>query len=104
MSSVVISTIIGVASFILTIFSAIYLNQRHVDKLIEQMNKRFEARINESAAGLGAKIEVLRAELQGFRMEANARFDALQKEVVALQGRVERIEQALFRPVLPPRV
>jgi hypothetical protein len=45
MNPVVISTIIAAASFILTIFCAIYLNQRHVDKLVEQLDKRFDARI-----------------------------------------------------------
>ena len=99
MNPIVISTIIGVASFILTIFSAIYLNQRHVDKLMEQMDKR----MSENTARLEAKIDVVRAEVQGLRMETNARFDSAQKEIVALQGKVDRIEQALFRPVLPPR-
>jgi hypothetical protein len=55
MNPVVISTIIAAASFILTIFSAIYLNQRHVDKLVEQLEKRFEARIT----GLAQAVEAL---------------------------------------------
>lgn len=103
MNPIVISTIIGGASFILTIFFAIYLNQRHVDKLMEQMDKKFEARTNEASARLEAKIDVLRSEVQALRMETNARFDYAQKESAALQAKVERIEQALFRPVLPPR-
>jgi hypothetical protein len=52
MNPIVISTIIGAGSFILTIFSTIYLNQRHVDKLIEQMEKRFDAKFD----GIDAKV------------------------------------------------
>lgn len=110
MNPIVISAIIASGSFILTIFGAIYLNQRHVDKLMEQMDKRleemdkrFEARINESSYRVEGKIDVLRSEMQAHRMESNVRSDSLQKEVVGLQTKVERIDQALFRPVLPPR-
>lgn len=91
MHPIVISTIIGIATFILTIFSAIYLNQRHVDKLIEQMDKRIEARISEGTVRAEAKIDSARSELR-------AEIVILQKEVISLQSEVERIEQALFRP------
>jgi len=57
MNPIIISTIIGVASFILTIFSATYLSQRHTDKLIEQLEKRFEARIDALAAELKGEIK-----------------------------------------------
>jgi hypothetical protein len=90
MNPVVISTIIAAASFTLTIFSAIYLNQRHVDKLIEQLEKRFEARIT----GMEARIT-------GLEQTMNARFDAVDKRLSGVESRLDRIEQVLFKPALP---
>ena len=42
MNPTAISTIIAAASFIMTIFTAVHLNQRHIDKLMEQMDKRLQ--------------------------------------------------------------
>ena len=90
MNPVVISAIIAAASFTLTIFSAIYLNQRHVDKLIEQLEKRFEARFT----GTEARIF-------GLEQTMNARFDSVDKRLSGVESRLDRIEQILFKPVLP---
>ncbi|MGH9845552.1 MAG: hypothetical protein ACREEM_43130 [Blastocatellia bacterium] len=95
MNPVVISTIIGVASFILTIFSAIYLNQRHVDNLMEQMDKR----MSKNTAMLQATIDVVRTEVRGLRSESTARFDSLQKQI----DRIDQQVSSIFKPVLPPR-
>jgi uncharacterized protein YoxC len=108
MNPVVISTIIAAASFILTIYSAIYLNQRHVDKLVEQLEKRFEARIT-GTEGLITGLEQ-RMEARIFGLEQtmnarfdtmNARFDAVDKRLSGVESRLDRIEQILFKPVLP---
>jgi hypothetical protein len=119
MNPVVISTIIAAASFSLTIFSAIYLNQRHVDKLIEQLEKRFEARITGTEGlitGLEQRVEARifgleqRMEARIFGLEQtmnarfdtmNARFDAVDKRLSGVESRLDRIEQILFKPALP---
>jgi hypothetical protein len=92
MNPVVISTIIAAASFTLTIFSTIYLNQRHVDKLIEQLEKRFEARI----AGLAQTMEV---RIAGLEQTTNARFDAVnerfEKFEQIMNARFEKMEQIM---------
>jgi hypothetical protein len=44
MNPVVISAFIALAGFILTILSALYLNQRHVDKPVEQIERSGEVR------------------------------------------------------------
>jgi hypothetical protein len=89
---VVISTSIAAASFILTIFSAIYLNQRHVDKLVEQLEKRFEARIT----GLAQTTE---ARIAGLEQTINARFDAVnerfEKMDQIMNARFEKLEQIM---------
>jgi hypothetical protein len=90
MNPVVISTIIAAASFILTIFSAIYLNQRHVDKLVEQLEKRFETRITGLEQTVNARFDTM-----------NARFDAVDRRLSGVESRLDRIEQILFKPALP---
>ena len=108
MNPVVISAIIAAASFTLTIFSAIYLNQRHVDKLIEQLEKRFEARITGTEGlitGLEQKMEAgifgLEQTMNARFDTINARFDAVDKRLSGVESRLDRIEQVLFKPVLP---
>jgi hypothetical protein len=93
MNPIVISTISGASSFILTIFSAIYLNQRHVDMLIEQMEKRFDAKFD----GIDAKFDGLRAEMR-------AEFGTVRAALGNLNQRVDRIGrqlEAIIKPVLP---
>jgi len=97
MNPVVISTIIAAASFTLTIFSAIYLNQRHVDKLIEQLEKRFEARITGTEGLITGLEQTMNARFDTM----NARFDAVDKRLSGVESRLDRIEQILFKPVLP---
>jgi hypothetical protein len=93
MNPIVISTISGAGSFIRTIFSAIYLNQRHVDMLIEQMEKRFDAKFD----GIDAKFDGLRAEMR-------AEFGPVRAALGNLNQRVDRIGrqlEAIIKPVLP---
>ena len=89
MNPVVISTIIAAASFILTIFSAIYLNQLHVDKLVEQLEKRFEARITGLEQMTNARFDAVNARFEKMEQVMNARFHAV-------ESRLDRIEQIAF--------
>ncbi len=104
MNPIIISTIIGVASFILTIFSATYLSQRHTDKLVEQLEKRFDARIADLKSYFDARFDMVnaefrtvRAEIGTLRAESKAEMHALNEKV----DRIDRIFQQLYRPVLP---
>lgn len=90
MNPTVISTIIAAASFILTIFTAIYLNQRHVDKLVEQLDKRFETRISGLEQTMNARFDTM-----------NARFDYMDKQLKAVDSRLDRLEGVLFKPAYP---
>jgi uncharacterized coiled-coil DUF342 family protein len=112
MNPVVISTIIAAASFTLTIFSAIYLNQRHVDKLIEQLEKRFETRSTGLEQRMEARITGLEQKMEAriFGLEQtmnarfdtmNARFDAVDQRLSGVESRLDRIVQVLFKPALP---
>ncbi|MBO0801228.1 MAG: hypothetical protein J2P31_20605 [Blastocatellia bacterium] len=90
MNPVVISTIIAAASFILTIFCAIYLNQRHVDKLVEQLDRRFESRITGMEQTMNARFDSI-----------NIRFDSVERRLSGVEVRLDRIEQVLFKPIVP---
>jgi hypothetical protein len=81
MNPVVISTIIAAASFILTIFSAIYLNQRHVDKLVEQLEKRFEARITGLEPTTNARFDSVNARFEKMEQIINSRFQAVEARI-----------------------
>ena len=104
MNPIVVSSIIAAASFTLTIFSAIYLNQRHVDKLVEQLEKRFEARITGLAQTIEARIagleKIMEARITGLEQNTNARFDKMEQimnaRFLAVESRLDRIEQIVF--------
>ena len=77
-----IAVIIAVAAFIVSLFAANFLNQRALERMLEQQNKMIEA-----------KLEAVRAEINTLRVELSN-----------LAQRVERIERQLdkiFKPVLP---
>ncbi|MBI3654604.1 MAG: hypothetical protein HY231_26535 [Acidobacteria bacterium] len=73
-----------ILALVLSIFGASWLNQRATEKLIEQMEKRFDAKFD----------------------AMNARFDSINHRFSAVEQRLDRIErqlEAVFKPVLPPR-
>ena len=82
MNPLVISTIIAAASFILTIFSALYLNQQHVNKLMEAFRGEMKAELQT----IGHKIDGLESKLE-------ARFETLNERIDNLASRVDRIER-----------
>jgi tetrahydromethanopterin S-methyltransferase subunit G len=88
MNPVVISTIIASASFIITIFFAVYLNQRHVDKLMEQMNRTLDARFDAVTNRFDA---------------VSQRFDSVDRRLTSIETRVERIEGVIFKRITPLR-
>jgi archaellum component FlaC len=97
MNPVVITTIISAATSILTIFSALYLNQRHTDKLVEQLEKRldeqgrrFEMKVEELGKRIDAKFETV-----------NARLDGIDRRIAAVESRLDRLENVIFKPVIP---
>ncbi len=119
MNPIIITVIISAATFILTIFSALYLNQRHTDKLIEQLEKRldeqarrFEMKVDEQARRFEMKVDEqgrrFEAKLDGLQQTMNARFDsvglqlsAMDRRLASVESRLDRLENILFKPVLP---
>jgi uncharacterized protein HemX len=84
----ILSAAITILALVLSIFGASWLNQRNTEKLLEQMGKRFEARIT----ALEQRFE--------------QRFLAIEQRLAAVEQRLDRIErqlEAVFKPVLTPR-
>jgi septal ring factor EnvC (AmiA/AmiB activator) len=102
MNPIVISTIIGAASFILTIFSALYLNHRHVDKLIEAFRQEIDAKLDLIRAEFKAELTEAKTEFRAGLAEARIEFKAGLAEVKAEQRvtnhRLEALE-GRFKPV-----
>jgi hypothetical protein len=68
-------------ALVLSIFGAAWLNQRNTEKLIEQLDKRFDQRF----ADLESRFDL--------------RFSSLESRL----DRIERQLEALFKPILPPK-
>lgn len=84
----IVSATIAVVTLVFAIFGASWLNQRHIEKLLEQLEKRFDERF--------ASLE------QRF----DQRFAVVEQRFASVEHRLDRIErqlEALFKPVLPPR-
>jgi hypothetical protein len=77
----IISATIAVVTLVFAIFGASWLNQRHIEKLLEQLEKRFDERI----------------------ISLEQRFDQRFASVEHRLDRIERQLEALFKPALPPR-
>ncbi|MBO0721754.1 MAG: hypothetical protein J2P41_13075 [Blastocatellia bacterium] len=90
MNPVVISSIIAAASFLLTIFYTIYLNQRHVEKLVEQLDRKFESRITGLEQIMNARFDSI-----------NIRFDSVERRLSRVEVRLDRIEQVPFKFIVP---
>jgi peptidoglycan hydrolase CwlO-like protein len=87
----IFSATIAVVSLVLTIFGASWLNQRATERLLEQMENRFEA-----------KLDVVLVEIK----RLDHRIDSVDHRIDSLEQRFERLERqldALFRPGFPPR-
>lgn len=89
MNPIIISTIIASAGFILTIFSALYLNQQHVNKLMEAF--RFE--IGAKLDGMERKMDARFAAVDARFETIEARFDAVDQRFDHLEGRIDRLER-----------
>lgn len=89
MNPTTVQIIIGAATFLFTVFSAIYLNHRHVDRLMEIQNKR----LDDLNRHLDSKIE-------GLEKRMELRFDNIDFRLNNLEQRLARVEDILFKPTL----
>ncbi len=75
----ILSAAVAVLTLVLAIFGASWLNQRNIEKLLEQMEKRFDAR-----------FDVLLSEIK----RLDQRIDSVERRL----DRIERQLEAVFQP------
>lgn len=78
----IISAVIGIVSLILAIFGASWLNQRATERLLDQLEKRFDA-----------KFDVTLSEVR----RLDQRFDSVEKRL----DKIKRQLEAIFKPMFP---
>ncbi|HWQ34621.1 MAG TPA: hypothetical protein VNQ79_17350 [Blastocatellia bacterium] len=119
MNPIIVTTIIALAGFILSIFSASWLNQRSTERLVEQLDQKFVARFDAVNAQIQAMEQTVDARLKFLErtMDArfksleqtmnarfdtvNTRFDSVEFRLTSVESRLDHLEQAIFKPVLP---
>lgn len=85
--------IISLVTLVLAIFGASWLNQRANEKLLEQMEKRFEA-----------KFETLTNHLTQMEKRFDSQFGNVNNRLEQIEKRLDRVErqlESIFKPVLP---
>jgi predicted PurR-regulated permease PerM len=83
----IISAVIAVATLVLAIFGASWLNQRNIEKLIDQMERRFDAR-----------FDALLAEFRSEIKRVDQRLDSVEQRLKFIEDLLAKI----FKPILPP--
>ena len=80
----IISATIAVVTLVLAIFGAPWLNQRNIERLLEQLEKRFDARFDTVLTDIKRLVQ---------------RIDSVEHRL----DRIERQLEAVFKPVPPGR-
>lgn len=88
---VIISTGIALAGLIVTIFTALWLQQRFVAKLISQQTDLFDAKLGTFDAKLGTLRQLIESQTELFE----ARIAAIRVQLDSMEGRIARIERML---------
>jgi len=91
----IISATVAVATLVLAIFGASWLNQRNIERLFDQMEKRFDARFD----SVLTEIKALSQRVEGIEQRLDQRIDFLDQRM----DRIERQLDAIFRPAMPSR-
>jgi hypothetical protein len=89
MNPLIVTIIIALATFIVSIFGASWLNQQAMNKRIDDLRSYLDARFE----AVDARFDAV-----------DARFDAVDSRITGVEQRVERIERQLdsiFKPSLP---
>jgi flagellar capping protein FliD len=86
----ILSPAVTVFALVLSIFGASWLNQRNTEKLVEQLGKRLDQRIDSMEHRLDQRVESM-----------EHRFDQRMESMEQRLGRIERQLEAIFKPTLP---
>jgi septation ring formation regulator EzrA len=107
MNPLIVTIIIALATFVISIFGASWLNQQAMNKRIDDLRSYLDARFGFLEQTMNARFAAVDARFNAVdaRFDAvDARFDSVDNRIDKLEQRVERIERQLdsiFKPVLP---
>jgi uncharacterized protein Yka (UPF0111/DUF47 family) len=93
MNPLIVTIIIALATFIISIFGASWLNQQAMNKRIDDLRAYLDVRFAAIEQTMNARFDAV-----------DARFDEVNHRISNLEQRVDRIERQLdtvFKPVLP---
>jgi Tfp pilus assembly protein PilN len=90
-SVAILSAAITVLALVMAIFGASWLNQRNIGLLLDQLEKRIDAKF----AAFDARFETVLAEIK----RVDQRIDSVEQRL----QRIDRQLEAIFQPVLPER-
>ncbi len=96
MNPLIVTIILALATFIVSIFGASWLNQQATNKRIDDLRGYLDARFD----AVDARFDTVDARFDS----VDARFDATDQRIASLEQRIERIERQLdmiFKPSLP---
>lgn len=93
-AAIIISAFGVIMAVIWQVQSLAKMIQQDTHKRIEDLKKHFDERLED-------KFETLRAEFRGEFGAVNARLGNVEQRLIDVDRRVQRIEEVLFRPVLP---
>src|SRR5205085_4743699 len=94
----ILSAAITVMALVLSIFGAAWLNQRNTEKLIEQLDKRFDQRFADLESRFDLRFSTLESRIDGVERQMEIRFGQMETRF----DRIERQLEALFKPILSP--
>jgi hypothetical protein len=108
--AIIISAAGVVVSIVLAVFTANWLSARHTDRLIDQSERntarlieQLERRLIERDGRLAAELQSVRSEIKAQGEVAATRWEAVDSRLRSVESRLDRLENAIFKPVLPGR-
>jgi hypothetical protein len=102
----IISAATAILAIVIAIFGASWLNQRNIEKLLDQMEKRFDSRFDQMEKRFDARFDQMEKRFDARFDTVLAEIKRLDQRIDSLELRIDRIErqlEAIFKPVLPPR-
>lgn len=100
MNPLIVTIILALATFVVSIFGASWLNQQATNNRIDDLRSYLDARFGAVEQTMNARFDAIDARFDVI----DARFDATDYRMASLELRIERIERQLdmiFKPSLP---
>jgi tetrahydromethanopterin S-methyltransferase subunit G len=95
----IISATVALVTLVFAIFGASWLNQRNIEKLLDQLERRFDERLVSFEHRFDQRFASVEQRLDQVERRLDQRLDSVEHRL----DRIERQLEVVFKPVLPPR-